>query len=71
MRRERLLMGPFAVWSSDFLLGDAKDILFFILFCSARSFCFYLDLEVGLSLDLLSMEVRLVRAVPSALEFFL
>lgn len=64
-------MGPLAEDSSDFLLGDAKDILFLILFCSTRSTCLSLDLEGCFYLDLLSTEVRLVLAVPSPLAIFL
>lgn len=64
-------MGPLDDDSSDFLLGDANDILFLILFCNARSSCLSLDLEGCFYLDLLSTEVRLVLAVPSPLAFFL
>ena len=65
------MMGPLAPSVLSLRLGEAKDILFFILFWRRRSACFSLDLEVCLVLDLLSTELFLVLAVQRALLFFL
>lgn len=65
-------MGPVGLEAVSFLLGEAKDILFLILFWRAISTGFYFDFCAELFyLDLLSSEDFLVLAVPRALMFFL
>ena len=65
-------MGPLELEVLSFLLGEAKDILFLILFCRAKSTCLSFDFWINcFSFYLLSTEVRLVRAVPIELAFFL
>jgi len=65
------LIGPLLPSLFSFLLGEAKDSLFFILLWRTNSACFYLDLECCFSFDLLSTELFFVRVVKAPLGFFL
>ena len=65
-------MGPLGLEALSFLWGEAKDILFFILFCNAISIGFYFDFCTKFFyFDFLSTDDFLVLAVPRALMFFL